>query len=770
MDAIKTFRDPENKAVIRFIDGPPLKGFVESIDLAQMVVRLMRIDLNGKKKFDEIGIQGIEAVYWVKDFDKPIPELPIDSGFWDNSSGGSSADEISLKPVGEKGAVLFRRHSEDTGGIFLDPIDPHNNIIRVFVPNAVPPKPAVKKKIGKTLTDEGLITDQHLELGLKTQRQLREKSLGEIFVDNKAATPKDVLKALSMQKAQKANLKLGALLIASGLISQKDLDAALAKQKKYRSRRLGEILVDMGIIDGEMLALALALQRRVPYVDLRTYPVDELAVTMVSSKLLKRLKVFPVKLRQNELTVIVADPNNLAAEGDLRFHTGLQIKVAGVGSEKAIMEAINARHGTSADKDLTRILSETADIEVEELEDQEEDGYRITEETGREKPIIAIVNHILEIAVVKRASDIHIIPEGKIAKVKLRIDGVLYDEIVLPKVRLPSITSRLKILSNMDITERRLPQDGRAKIRVHGKTVDLRFSCLPTVFGQSIVIRLLNKETGLMRLEDMGFLQQEIEGLRQCIAKPYGMLLFTGPTGSGKSTTIYACLQEPVFSDKNIITLENPVEYGLPGTCQVQIKEDIGLTFALGLRQILRHDPDVIVVGEMRDTETAKIGVRAALTGHLLITTLHTNSAAETFLRLGDMGIDNYLVSSSILGVVSQRLVRKICPKCKEPDPEAGLKLRSNDFPVEFPDDVVFYKGKGCDECNKIGYKGRTIVYEFIPTNEEIKRAVMDSETAAQIRSLAIQDGMKTIEEIALLKAKAGIISVDEIIPLISII
>ena len=769
MDAIKTFREPENKAVIRLIDGPLLKGSVESIDLAQMAVRFMRIDSNGKKKFDEIGIQGIEVVYWVKDFDKHIPELRIEPGFWHSSSGGSSEDVISLKPAGEKGEVLFHRRSENTGGIFLDPIDPHNNIIRVFVPKAVTPEPAEKKKLGETLTEEGLITDQDLEFGLNTQRELRKKRLGEIFIDNGVATPKDINKALRIKEIQKADVKLGDLLLAGGLISQENLDAALAKQKKYKTRRLGEILVDMDIIDCEMLALALALQRGIPYVDIRTYPVDELAVNTVSSELLKRLKVFPVKLTQNELTIIVADPNNLDAEGDLRFHTGLRIKVAGVGSQKAIMDAIDNRNGTSADENLTRILSETAQVAVEEVDDQEE-GYRITEETGREKPIIAIVNHILQIAVDKRASDIHIVPEGKIAKVKLRIDGVLYDELILPKVRLPSITSRMKILSNMDITERRLPQDGGAKIRIHAKTVDLRFSCLPTVFGQSMVIRVLNKESGLMRLEDMGFLEQEVKGLRQCIAKPYGMLLFTGPTGSGKSTTIYACLQEPVFSDKNIITLENPVEYGLPGTCQVQVKEDIGLTFAQGLRQTLRHDPDVIVVGEMRDTETAEIGVRAALTGHLLITTLHTNSAAEAFLRLGDMGIDNYLVSSSILGVVSQRLVRRICPKCKEPDPEAGLKLKSINFPVEFPDDMVFYKGKGCDECNKIGYKGRTIVYEFIPVNEKIQRAVLDGESASQIRAHAIQDGMKTIEEIAFLKAKAGMISVDEIMPLVSII
>jgi len=770
MDATKAFTYPDNRAIISFIDGPPLKGFIESIDLAQMVVRLMRIDLNGQKKFDEIGIQGIEAVYWVKDFDKPIPDLSIQSGVRNNSSGGSSADIISLKPAGKKGAVLFRRRSEDTGGIFLDPTDPHNNIIRVFVPKAVPPKPVVKKKVGKILTDEHLIASYELELGLKTQHRLRKKRLGEIFVENGVASPKDIRKALRLKEAQETDLKLGMLLIAGGIISQEDLDAALAKQKKNRSRRLGAILVDMGIIDDQILALAIALQYGVPYVDLKTYPVDELAVSTVSSKLLNRLKVFPIKLKQNELAVITADPYNLDAERDLRFHTGLNIKVAGVGSEKDIMAAISTRDGTSTDKDLASILAEPSEVEVKELEVREEEGYRITAEMGREKPIIAIVNHILEIAVVKRASDIHIFPQGKIAKVKFRIDGVLYDELILPKVRLPSLISRIKILSNMNITERRLPQDGSTKIRTHGKTVNLRFSCLPTVFGESIVIRLLSRESELIGLENMGFLEQDIKVLRRCIAKPYGMLLFTGPTGSGKTTTIYACLQEPTFSDKNVITLENPVEYGMPGICQVEIKEAIGLTFARGLRQILRHDPDVIIVGEMRDTETAKIGVRAALTGHLLITTLHTNSAAEAFLRLGDMGIDSYLISSSILGVISQRLVRKICPKCMEPDPAAGQKLRANNFRVEFPDDVVFYKGKGCDECNKTGCKGRTVVYEFIQTNEEIKKAILDGESAAQIKSFAIRDGMKTIEAIALLKAKAGIISVDEIISLISMI
>ncbi|MBW2708737.1 MAG: Flp pilus assembly complex ATPase component TadA [Deltaproteobacteria bacterium] len=634
----------------------------------------------------------------------------------------------------------------------------------------VPSEPAVKKKLGEAMVDGALITPQELELGLKEQSQLRKKRLGEIFVADGVTAPEDIHNALRIKKTHKAHLKLGALLLERGLISQEDLNAALAKQKQYRSRFLGEILVDMNIINGEMLALALALQNGLPYMDPRKFIVDEVAANMFSSKFLKRLKAFPVKLSKTELTVIVADPNSLDVEGDLRFHTGLNVKIGGIGSEHAILEAINTLYEAFTDKTLTGILPEAAAFDVEKVEDSEEEGYHITEETGREKPIIEIVNHILKTAVAKKASDIHIIPQGKIVKIKLRIDGMLFDELILSKERLPSVASRMKILADMDITERRLPQDGGTKIRVYGKTVDLRLSFLPTVYGQSIVIRLLNKENGLMRLEDMGFLEPAIKGLRRCIAKPYGMLLFTGPTGSGKSTTIYACLQESVFSDKNVITLENPVEYGLPGTCQVQIKEEIGLTFARGLRQILRHDPDVIVVGEMRDTETAKIGVRAALTGHLLITTLHTNTAAETFLRLGDMGINPYLVSSSILGVVSQRLIRKICPNCKEVDPDAALKLKSNGFPVAFSDNAIFYRGKGCDECHQTGYKGRAVVYEFIPTDEDIKKAIMADASAARIREIAIRNGIQTIEEIALIKAKTGIVSVDEIIPLVSVL
>jgi len=647
--------------------------------------------------------------------------------------------------------------------------DPRGNLVLVSDTTIDPVQSGGRKKLGETLTDQGIISKQELSLGLKTQQKLHKKRIGEILVESGSLGYQDIKTALHLKNSLLADAKLGAILVKSGLITDEELQSALAKQKALRGRRLGEILLEMGLLDSEMLAVALALQFHTTYVDLEKYPVKVFEHKALSPELLRHLKVFPIKLRKNELTVVVADPNNLNAEADLRFHAGLRIKVAGVSSEKAILKAIDRDYGTLSKKNLTRILSENTKVEVEKLEDQAEDGHLIDEEVRIEQPIIEIVNHILKEAVAKRVSDVHIIPEDRVVKVKYRIDGILYEGLSFQRNRLLAIINRMKIMADMDIAERRRPQDGSTKIRVHGKTVELRFSCLPTIWGQSMVIRLFDSDSSLMQIEQMGFFEDTIKSLRKCLSKSHGMLLFTGPTGSGKSTTIYSCLKERFFSNKSIITLENPVEQKLPGVCQVQIQEVIGLDFARGLRQILRHDPDVIVVGEIRDSETAQIGVRSALTGHLVISTLHTNSAAETFVRLQDMGVDNYLISSSLLGVVSQRLVRKICPNCKELDPEAGQKLKSYGFPVKSVNDIHFYRGKGCKECNGIGHKGRTLVYEFIPTDERIKRGIVEGASVSTLRSFASQAGAKTIEEIALAKAKAGIISVDEIIPLLSI-
>ena len=620
-------------------------------------------------------------------------------------------------------------------------------------------------KIGETLRREGFITQADLDRGLDRQSELRNKKIGEILMDDGKVRHADIQEAL---KSQKTNFdsKLGEILVAAGAATQEQIDEALTLQEKYSSKRLGRILTEMGVVTEEMLALAMALKYGIPYVDLKDYPLDSAAIRCVSEDLARRLNVLPLHLNGKILTIAFSDPTNLEPKRDLSFHTGKQIKEV-VASEKNISEAIDRFYGADSDSYMEKLLSE--ETEIEEVTDESDDQFELTEKAGSEKPIIDLVNHIIKSAVIKKASDLHITPERRRIKVVLRIDGELHEELVLSGDRLASIIARMKIMGNMNIAERRLPQDGRAKVKVGDRVVDLRFSCMPSIFGESMAIRLLDKERGVMGLDELGFLDKELEEIRETQRKSYGMILVTGPTGSGKSSTIYALLQEPVFSNKNIITLEDPVEYELPGLTQIQIKDKIGLTFARGLRQILRHDPDVITVGEIRDLETAKIAIQSALTGHILFSTLHTNTAAESFIRLSEMGVEPYLVSSSILGIIAQRLIKRLCPHCKVVDPQAHEKLAESHYPVKPEKKATFYNAKGCEKCNKTGFSGRTVVYEYLLPNEAIRRAAIHNESASNLRDLAIERGMRTIEQICLTKASEGITSVDQIIPLATI-
>ena len=624
---------------------------------------------------------------------------------------------------------------------------------------------STNERIGETLHREGFVSRQDVDQGLEHQARLRKMRIGEILLEKGKVEASEIERALNSQKTNFES-KLGEILVAAGAVTQKQIDEALSVQEKYSTKRLGQILVEMGLVTEEMLALAVALKYGLPYVDLKDYPVDSAALKCVSQSLVKRFQAMPLHLSGKKLTVAFSDPTNLDPKRDLSFHTGKQIKEV-VASANNIAEAIEKYYGADSEAYLSRLLIEEAEIET--VEEEDDDQMELGTAAGSEKPIIELVNHILKTAVTKKASDLHLVPERTRVKVILRIDGELHEELILSAERLPSIIARLKIMGNMNIAERRLPQDGRTKVKVGRRIVDLRFSCMPSIFGESMAIRLLDKERGVMGLDELGFLDKELEEIRQTQKKPYGMILVTGPTGSGKSSTIYALLQEPVFARKNIITLEDPVEYELPGLTQIQIKEKIGLTFARGLRQILRHDPDVITVGEIRDVETAKIAIQSALTGHILFSTLHTNTAAESFIRLSEMGVEPYLVSSSLLGIIAQRLIKKLCPDCRIKDPEAREKLTESHFPVQPSEDAVFYQPKGCEKCHKTGFSGRTVAYEYLLPSQAIKRAAIHNESASGLRSLAVSRGMRTIEEIALRKASKGITSVDEIIPLATI-
>jgi type IV pilus assembly protein PilB len=759
--AVRYFEAPDNKVCIFFHDGSTFQGNVEVLHFSERYIAVFH--KRQEREPLEFPFKDIYEISFLRQWTPHIRSLRERLHAVESIVAKQQSGHLTLKKVNGKWEKHFQSVSKDYGGIFVETEEIIANIINFFIPWPSDAEDfSGRQKLGDTLIDEGMISQEELERGLEKQEQLKSKPIGEFFVEQGLVDRSNLHKALHLQK-QKIDNKIGDILIAAGVITQQQLDNALAKQKEVRGKRLGQILIDMGIINDEMLTLALALRFGLAYVDLNTYPLDPQALQTVDAEVARRHNVIPIELNEGVLTVAFSDPTDLDPQQDLTFHTGLKIREV-LASKHLITQRIEDLYGQEDDKELKKILG---DSRVEEIKESQRVDYEINEKMGREKPIIELVNRIFVTAIKKKASDIHLLPEPQIIKVLLRVDGVLQKEMEIPIGRLPSIIARMKIMSNMNIAERRLPQDGRTKIKIGQKSVDLRFSCIPTIFGESMVIRLLDKESGVMGLDNLGFYPNELHQLRQCIAKQHGMILMTGPTGSGKSSTIYSCLQEKIFEQKNVVTLEDPVEYELPGISQVQIKEPIGLTFAQGLRQILRHDPDVIIVGEIRDAETAKISIQAALTGHLLFSTLHTNTAVESYMRLTEMGIESYLVSTSILGVLSQRLVRKICPLCKQEDPEGYEKLKLSHFPARAPQkDTTYYKGQGCAHCHYTGFKGRTLVYEFLLPDEKIKRAAMRKGSSHEISQFAAENGMKTMGDIALQKAEDGITPIEEIIPL----
>lgn len=755
------------QVMVSLHDGQQVKGYLEVLDASKGQVRILRPEEKQGNTVLDFGFEDMRALYYVADMTKKIQQLHIASETWNTIFQKRTSGTISLKKNQGKVRARFQLSSRDFGGVIVKPLETESNVLKVFYPF---PKPKAYQggKIGEKLLSEGFISQEELDAGLQKQSELRGKKIGDILVEEGGVQPVAVEQALIKQKSR-IETRLGDILIAAGAVTQQQVDEALVRQKKNSTKRLGQILIDMGVISEDMLALSMALKFGLPFVDLTDYPVDSSALECVPEEMARRLNVFPVKLKNSELTVAIPDPTDLDPKQDLTFHTEKEIKEV-VATQQGITTAIDEHYGqdqNDTDEYLEQLLADEA--EIEEVSEKQQAEYELSEKTGREKPIIELVNHILKAAVKKKASDLHIVPEGRRVKVELRIDGVLREELSLGSERLPSVIARLKIMGNMNIAERRLPQDGRSRVKMGNKIVDLRFSCMPGIFGESMVVRLLDKTSGLMNLDRLGFLEKELREIREAQRKSYGMILVTGPTGSGKSSTIYACLQEDIFQNKNIVALEDPVEYELPGIIQVQIKESIGLTFAKGLRQILRHDPDVISVGEIRDVETAKIAIQSALTGHLLFSTLHTNTAAESFIRLKEMGVEPYLVSTSILGIISQRLIKKLCANCKISDERALEKLEASHYPAQPSADAVFYTAQGCDQCNQIGYKGRTVAYEYLIPNEEIKRGSIRNLSASELRSLAQKQQMRSMEQIALLKAEQGLTSVDEIIPLMSV-
>ncbi len=555
--------------------------------------------------------------------------------------------------------------------------------------------------------------------------------------------------------------RLGELLVRQKLISLQQLRVAQEEQQKSGAS-LGYALAKMGFISDQEITEFLSQQYRVQAIDLSEYEIDREVIKLVSNEVCLRHKIIPVSRAGSSLIVAMADPSNLHAIDDIKFLTGYNVEPV-VSSEAAIVAAIE-RHYAAPEISYDEIMEGFDESEIEFAEEDDLDGVDLASESEA-APVVRLCNAILLNAIKKGTSDIHIEPYEKVLRVRYRIDGVLHQEMTPPIQLKNAIASRFKIMSSLDIAERRLPQDGRIKLKLgKGREMDFRVSVLPTIWGEKIVMRLLDKSNLQLDMRKLGFGEKPLADFKHAIHQPYGMVLVTGPTGSGKTTTLYSALSELNDMETNISTAEDPVEYNLMGINQVQQHEDIGLNFAASLRSFLRQDPDIIMVGEIRDFETGEIAVKAALTGHLVLSTLHTNDAPSTVTRLLNMGVEPFLVTASVNLVLAQRLARRICADCKEPIEVDHDALVNAGFRPEQIEGATIMKGRGCRTCNDTGYKGRVALYEVMPFTENLKNRVLEGANTAELKIEMIRDGVDTLRMAGIKKILEGITTIDEVL------
>ena len=540
------------------------------------------------------------------------------------------------------------------------------------------------------------------------------------------------------------------------MLTEAQLDAALAEQARS-GKPLGRLLIEQGTISETELVRTLARQVGLEFVDLSERVADPSVATVVSEALARRYQAIPIGWDDGRLVVAMADPSNVFAVDDIRALAGAEVKTV-VATATQILETIDQLY--RSDSEVDAVVQAAAD------EHDDEDDISGVTEVVEDAPIVKFVNLLVTQAAQDRASDIHVEPTETDLRIRFRIDGVLHEVMRSPRSIQAGVISRLKVMADINIAERRIPQDGRISMKVGGRAIDLRVATLPTVYGEKVVMRILDKGQALLRLEELGFLPETLARYEFCYRKPYGLILVTGPTGSGKSTTLYATLNQVNEAHRNIITVEDPVEYRLPGINQVQVNPKAGLTFASALRSILRSDPDIVLVGEIRDRETAVIGVEAALTGHLVLSTLHTNDAASTPLRLTEMGVEPFLVTSSLECVVAQRLARRLCDKCKEPYQPTESELQQVGWPLEDLEGSewpTLHRAIGCTACGRTGFRGRFAIHEVMPITEDIERLVIEQRSTDEIQKVAVMQGMLTLRDDGLRKVGQGLTTIEEV-------
>jgi type IV pilus assembly protein PilB len=556
-----------------------------------------------------------------------------------------------------------------------------------------------------------------------------------------------------MTTVKRKSKQLGQILIELGFITPEQLETALEEHRKT-PKSLGRVLIDLGMIKEADLVRALAEQVGLEFVDLNEFPIDATSTVLLPEALSRRYRAIPIGERDGRLLVAMSDPANVYALDDIRTITGRDVQPV-VATANDVEEAIQKFSGMDSQVEaMASIAAESVDETTADLEEALEDA-----------PIVKLVNAIMTQAVGDRASDVHLEPAEFNVRIRFRVDGVLHEPMPpAPKNIQGGLISRLKVMADLNIAERRVPQDGRISMKVGGKALDLRVATLPTVHGEKVVIRVLDKSNALLRLEDLGFLENAYDRFSDSFRKPYGAILVTGPTGSGKSTTMYSTLNILNEESKNIITVEDPVEYRLAGVNQMQVNPKAGLTFASALRSILRADPDIVLIGEIRDKETATIAIEAALTGHLVLSSLHTNDAPSAISRLVEMDVETFLVASAIDAVVAQRLARKLCERCRVVYQPEQAELEAAGFPEWlWPEIPQLFKAQGCPACSNTGYRGRIGLYEVMQMSEEIERLTVERASADAIRNVAVQQGMMTLRDDGLEKARMGITTLDEV-------
>jgi type IV pilus assembly protein PilB len=584
--------------------------------------------------------------------------------------------------------------------------------------------------------------------------------------------------------------KLGEILVRENLISPQHLRQALDYQREHGGR-LGFNLVKLGLVSDDTITAILSRQYGIPSVNLELFDIEDSVLRLIPQEVAQKYSVLPLSRVGATLTLAMVDPTNVFAMDDIKFMTGLNVEPVVV-AEASVQQAISKYYSTSREIELASVAPEVAsngngfsdadlvsldnlDLDhsvnpedVEVFEENDEIDLSSLTRMSEDAPVVRLVNVLLVDALRRGASDIHVEPYEKELRIRFRIDGVLYDVMHPPLKMRDALISRIKIMSKLDISEKRLPQDGRIKIRVkvdsRSRELDFRVSTLPTLFGEKVVLRLLDKEKLMLDMTNLGFEPDSLVKFQRNIAKPYGMVLVTGPTGSGKTNTLYSALQSLNTVDTNIMTAEDPVEFNLPGINQVQMKEQIGLNFAAALRSFLRQDPNIVLVGEIRDFETAEIAIKAALTGHLVLSTLHTNDAPSTISRLMNMGIEPFLVATSVNLIQAQRLIRRICKDCKKEHPTPHEALMEIGFSAEEAKTLKSYKGRGCPSCNDTGYKGRIGLYEVMEITDEIRELILIGASALELRKKSIEDGMISLRESGLQKIRNGVTTIEEVL------